>query len=117
MRHDADAGRILVDEDVVRPAVRAAAKDVRRAVDAVVTRRDGNRLHAGYDRRLEPRGQLGVEERVADEVGRPRLQPAVSELLPSWLGGRGDLKRRVSLGVGLVRARRQPATAFRLVLV
>lgn len=84
--HDADSRRILVDEDMIRPAVRAGTEDV-----GGVTGRNGHRLEAWHDGRFEPLREHGVEELVTHEVGRPRLQTPMCEMLPPRFRSRGDL--------------------------
>jgi len=83
MRHDALAGRVLVDEDVVGGGVRRGGEDAQRGE----ARRDGRRAR-------QPRRQRGADQHVRGrQRRRVRLQPPVRERRPAL---RGDLGVRVS---------------------
>jgi len=81
VRHDACVWRVFVDEHMVRPAVRAARKDVGFPV------RDGDRQDAPGDRFFQPVGQRsGIEQRIFNKVRGPGLQSAMRKLSPSRFG-------------------------------
>lgn len=90
MRHDADAGRIFVDKDVIRALVGAFGEDVLARVTVVGER---ERQQPRHDGRLKPGGQRCVEKLVIDEVRRPGLQASMGELFPSRTRSRGDLEK------------------------
>ena len=98
MRHDAHAGRVLVDQDMVGPFVRAIREEVRRIVAATIG--DFEREESGDDGFHEPLRECFVEERVLDEVGRPGLETTVGQLLPSRLRRIRDLEKRLHVSAG-----------------
>ena len=72
MWHDANAGRVLVDQDMVRSLVRAIREKVRRVVLIGVRNFEGEK--SGDDGLHEPLWECFVEERVLDEFGWPDLE-------------------------------------------
>lgn len=105
VRHDAHAGRILVDEDMVRTVVRAIREYVFVwvvfvcrggvavavvlvvmfiaivAVIAVGLHRNGEEpADDGID---EPRRQRGIDKLITNKIRRPCLQATVCEVFPS----------------------------------
>lgn len=87
MRHDADARRILIDQDMIRTLVGAGCEKMRRRL--VVT--EGNGQQARHNGLVEPRRKGFVEKSVTDKIRRPGLESAVRELFPSRFGRGGDL--------------------------
>lgn len=89
MRHDADTRRIFVDEHVIGTSMRTLGEDVTR-----LRGRGLDREQAGDNGGLEPVRERRVEQPILDEIGRPRLESPVGELLPPRLGSSSDLPRR-----------------------
>lgn len=81
MRHDTDARRIFIDEDVVRTLVGAVGEEALRGFRR--TRKRGNARDHGM---FEPGRQRGLDELVVDEIGRPGLKTTVRQLFPARLG-------------------------------
>ena len=75
MRHDAHAGRILVDQDMVGLFVRAVREQGCSVALVAVGGLEGE--ESGDDGLGKPLGELFVEERVLDEFGGPGLETAV----------------------------------------
>ena len=98
MRHDAYAGRVLVDQDVIGLSVRAVREEIRLFVLVVAAHPE--RQEPGDDRLYEPLREGFVEERVLDEFGRPGLKTTVGQLLPSRLRRIRDLIRRLDVSAG-----------------
>jgi hypothetical protein len=68
VRHDTDPRGVLVDEDMVRPLMRAFAEHVARLRVLY-----GDREQSVDDRDTEPSGERSVEQLVVDEIRRPGL--------------------------------------------